>query len=227
MMDILMPKPSCKRQLVTACVFSALLGLAGCAGAHVTQIKEAMALQSPVRVIVQTSFAQGKTEPTPDMLEAARALQSDVLKALTKAHIPVGVVATPVPPAAMPSSGVVLDMHIVSVDPGDLAERLALGFGLGRSKLLVKVRLIDGRHSPFATLLTFDVASDSGRGPGLILPAGVAVGTANAVGFAIGGGTGLLLNVQNGPGQDAAHTAAAITIRLSAYFAHTGWMIKA
>ena len=60
-------------------------------------------------------------------------------------------------------------------------------------------------------------------GPGLILPAGAAAGTADSLGFAMGGGTGLLLNIRNGPGQDAVHTAPAITTRLGACLARAGW----
>lgn len=111
-------------------------------------------------------------------------------------------------------------------DKGDLLKSLLLGFEFSRSKTLAKVTLIDTRRQPATKLLEFDFACDSGRAPGLLLPAGVASEKASVLNFDTGRGNGLLLNPGHGPEEDALHASTAISKTLLDYYRNTGWLAK-
>jgi hypothetical protein len=92
--------------------------------------------------------------------------------------------------------------------------------------MLAKVTLIDTRRQPATKLLEFDIACDSGRTPGLLLPAVVAIEKASVLNLDIGRGNGLLLNLRHGPEEDALQASTAISKTLLDYYRHTGWLAK-
>jgi hypothetical protein len=73
------------------------------------------------------------------------------------------------PGAAPPASGWLVRGDIVSVDPGNRAERAVVGFGAGQATAEVQVevdRLEPGRQVP---VMRFGTQSDSGKAPGAVV----------------------------------------------------------
>lgn len=132
-------RPAAQHCFAKTGILITFIGLSGCASAHVTRVQEFTAIGPPNRILVETSLPKTGSEPGPDIVDAASFLQNNVLKDLIKVSIPAADAAKLSNATGMGSSDVILDMRIVLVDSGDLAERLAFGFGLRQSTLLVKV----------------------------------------------------------------------------------------
>lgn len=195
----------------------ALLG--GCASARVTDLAEAGGGgTAPAAILVETtSAAPVAARDAGVSSRAAAALERDLITRLSKS----GLAAAALGPGPTPRGDAVLHVAISQADPGDRAERLLVGFGLGRSVLQVRTTL--DSPSGATSTLAFDTASDSGRKPGLILPGGVAAITGNAAHLAIGGAVDVALTARGGLDRDADRTAKAIVTRLKAYYASMGW----
>lgn len=207
----------------SAALFPLLLSLSGCASARVTEIHETAAFHACRRILVEIRTSSTTSEPDQATRDAARVVKLTLLNDLKSYSI--DAVALPAPVGAVPlvPASVILKVDIAA-ETGNLWKRLLIGFGFGRSRMLAKVTLVDARRQPATELLEFDVESDSGRAPGLLLPAGVAIEKASVLNFTVGGGTGILFNMRHGPSQDAADASAAIATTLRKYYRHFGWL---
>ncbi|HTH99468.1 MAG TPA: DUF4410 domain-containing protein [Acidisoma sp.] len=198
-----------------------LLCLAGCAGAHVSDIASTRAVGPPPREIlvdVETGPARNAAE-AEDEQAAARQLRSDLMRCLVKA----GLAAQPAAPGLSVPGAVRLHVALTRVDPGSRAKRLVIGFGAGRARLEARAELLPAGSAAAMPLTAFDTSSDTGMKPGLILPGGIALATGNAIHMAVGGGINLALNLQGGLAQTSAHTATAILDELRIYYRGAGW----
>ena len=102
---------------------------------------------------------------TPTSEQVVTTLATSLTEALNQQNLgfPVERIAAGTP---LPSSGWVITGRIVSVDPGNRAERAVVGFGAGAATAEVQVtveRLGVGTRTP---LLTFGTQADSGKMPG-------------------------------------------------------------
>jgi hypothetical protein len=73
------------------------------------------------------------------------------------------------PGTPLPASGWIVRGRIVSVDPGNRAERAVVGFGTGQATASVEVevdRLEPGKQTP---VIRFGTQSDSGKAPGAVV----------------------------------------------------------
>jgi hypothetical protein len=136
---------------------------------------------------------------------------------LTKRLIPAQPVAQRPPGDRAPAW--LIRGEFVRVNQGSRLLRGAVGFGLGATKLVCKVRVYDlepGNPEPF---LTFDTTGGSNAEPGAITslttdPLTLAI-------EAVSGGAG---NVAHGVTEDTKRTAREITAELSDYLYHHGWI---
>ncbi|MCQ8277550.1 DUF4410 domain-containing protein [Acetobacteraceae bacterium KSS8] len=196
--------------------------LAGCAAAHVDDLERNVTSLPPrtlAVVVASSTMAQAVADPA--ISRAIPDLQAALLANLSKAGVS-AILATP----GVPVQGPELYINVIAADPGNMVARTVIGFGAGRSRLNVAIALVDHRQAAGPDL-AFNVDADSGRKPGLILPAGIAIGTANALHLAIGGAADLALNLRDVSSQDVRHTANAIAKHVVAYYREVGWLAPA
>ncbi|MBF0851788.1 DUF4410 domain-containing protein [Gluconobacter sp. R75690] len=199
-----------------------LLVLGGCAGATVSHrqpgaVVPFAALSPPDVVFVAV------TGPDATISQADATLASSLIPALRKAGIPAALQMPGISDPAYP----ILRVTLASVDPGNAMERTMIGFGAGRSTLAAHIRLDDPRRVDRAPATAFDINADSGRKPGLIVPAAVTLGTAVPIHMAIGGGLNLLLGRRQGTDADLHNATGAITREVLACYRAMGWSVPA
>ena len=194
-----------------------LTALAGC-GAHVSNLSSAAAGgPTPSEILVSVQ---------PDEQAAAAALdavagkiQAAVVNRLTAAHV----TAEPYVPGTSHPGAALLQISVVKADPGNIAERFIIGFGLGKATLAVRANLIPADQPAGPPVLAFDTSADSGMKPGLVLPGAVALGTGRVIGLAIGGGVDVVTNIRGGLDKPEKSTASAIVTQLKKYYTTAGW----
>jgi hypothetical protein len=198
-----------------------VLMLAGCAGAKVTDVASAMpSLAPPSEVFVAAGAAPTRQHSRAAIADKVAAnLQSELVKRLTKN----GIRAEPYRPGTIYPGAAVLEVTVLDADPGNMAERFMIGFGLGKAKLLVKADLVNGETAGSSSEVAFNTSSDSGIKPGLILPGGIALATGNAIHLAVGGAIDVATNINGGLSRPTARTATAIIGQLKTYYASVGW----
>ncbi|MBO1358306.1 DUF4410 domain-containing protein [Acetobacter sacchari] len=211
-----------RKKFVETASLLALLTLGGCAGTTVSHrepgaVAPFAALHSPDVVFVEV------TGPDASASRADATLASSLIPALRQAGVPA---ALQMPGAPDPGSPI-LRVTLARVDAGNALERTMIGFGAGRSSLSARIRLDDPRRVDRAPATAFDVNADSGRRPGLILPAAVTLGTAVPIHMAIGGGLDLLLGRRRGTDADLRNAARAITRETLACYKAMGWSVEA
>jgi hypothetical protein len=115
----------------------------------------------------------------------------------------------------------VIQGEFVRVEQGSRLLRGAIGFGLGATKLVCRVRvynLADNNPGPF---LSFTTTGGSNAEPGAITS--FATDPLTIVIQAAAGGAG---NIAHGITEDTERTAREITATLSDYMYHRGWISK-
>jgi hypothetical protein len=111
--------------------------------------------------------------------------------------------------------------EFVRVNQGSRLLRGAVGFGLGATKLVCKVRVYDlepGNPQPF---LTFDTTGGSNAEPGAITS--ITTDPLTLAIEAVSGGAG---NIAHGLTEDTKRTSREITAELSDYLYHHGWITE-
>jgi hypothetical protein len=198
-----------------------LIALAGCSGARVTGLTSVNAgAAAPTEILVAVTAAHTSQDPTDAPAQAtAGQLAIKLIERLTKA----GMTAEPYVPGTIHPGAALLHVSVLEADPGNLAERFTVGFGLGKAKLQVRADFVNADAGQGATVMGFNAASDSGIKPGLILPGGVALATGNAIHLAIGGGLAIATNIHGGLDRPTASTATAIVTQLRSYYQSVGW----
>lgn len=202
--------------------FAALLtGLAGCAGATVSNVAAVQPTgPSPSEILVAVDAApMTDATQTHAAQQVASKLQSALVERLTGARV----TAEPFEPGSQHRGAALLHVSVVQADPGSLVERFVVGFGLGHAELQAKTELESADGSGGTSLTAFNTSGDSGMKPGLILPGAVALATRNPIHLAIGGGIDIAMNLRGGLARPTSSTASAIVAQLKKYYASAGW----
>jgi Domain of unknown function (DUF4410) len=117
-----------------------------------------------------------------------------------------------------------LQGQFLSVDEGDRTQRVWIGFGLGGSKLQIKMQVLQGG----LIVAEGEVQTTSNLKPGMVASLGVGAAT-GAIGMAaaIGGGTAvaseaLLVSVE----KDAKQAAKAVSERIIQGYKDRGWLSR-
>ncbi|MBR0681705.1 DUF4410 domain-containing protein [Roseomonas eburnea] len=201
-----------------------LLLLTGCGGARLTETATAahQAGPPPARLLVVTEAAQAATEGADPLLAGRTATQltAAIVQGLQERGIPAetATVDRAGPDAAR------LSLRLLRVEEGSRLQRIALGFGLGQSRLEVQARLLPpGGQAASQDLLFLHGSSHSGYRPGLVMPLGVGLGTRSVLAVAGAAGTAAAEFRGRGPSRDLRDLAEAVVERTVTYFRQVGW----
>ena len=116
--------------------------------------------------------------------------------------------------------------HIISIDQGNRAERVAIGLGVGRSDVKTMIQVYDLQPSGRRLVEEFTTDAKSGYKPGMAETEGASIIAGHwAAGLAVGAG----LNVASekygaNVDADAERTAADIAKQLNGFFLGKGWV---
>ena len=180
----------------------ALFLLAGCAQTTVNQAQyyEGSRLARPARILVYDFAANASDLPagynmavaapnadqSPDDLSLGRKLGAEVAKDLVSELQGMGLPAVQAggqPPPQLNDIAIV--GYFVSVDPGSIAKRFAIGFGSGAPELQTAVEVYVMSTTGLRRLGSAEVGSTGSKGPGEALPLAVAVASGNPIGLIV------------------------------------------
>jgi hypothetical protein len=196
--------------------------LAGCATADVASIASInTSTPRPAEILVDVRPALNAGNPNAELAaDVSAKLQSALTKRLTQA----GITAEAYAPGMGRAGAATLHVAITGAVPGNTAERILIGFGVGQAKLQASAELETVKVPPGQSMTNFVVSSNSGYQPGMIMPAGVAAATGNVIHFAIGGGIKLATSSHGGMSAVVDETTRAITGQLEKYYQQVGWI---
>ncbi len=124
--------------------------------------------------------------PTADELAEGRRLGSEIAAALAeeiqKLGLPAEHAADDAPPRI---DDLVIRGYFVSIDEGSATKRMVIGFGSGAAHLTTYVEGFQMTSRGLRKLGSGSVDSGGGKTPGAIVPAAVAVATANPIGLLV------------------------------------------
>jgi len=221
----------------------ALLLLAGCAKTTVSdrQSYEGPRLARPDRIIVYDFAASASDLPagytvavdappasqTADDVSLGRKLGAEVAKEVVSQLQAAGLPAVQAAGQAPPRVGdVTIVGYFVSVDPGSVTKRVALGFGSGAASLQTVVEGYLMTNQGLRRLGSEEVGSTGPKGPGEALPLAVAVASGNPIGLIVssavkvGGEVSGMSTVEG----SAKRTAKEIADQLKAAAQRQGWI---
>ncbi|GGJ35429.1 DUF4410 domain-containing protein [Neoroseomonas lacus] len=194
--------------------------LAGCGGARLSdEATAASAGPPPARLLVVTDGGQAIAEGADPALASrtASSLTETIVQGLRQHGIPaeIATVDGAAPDVAR------LSLALRRVEEGSRFERIALGFGLGQSRIEVTARLHAGAAP--RDLLAFQGSAHSGYRPGLVMPLGVGLGAQSAMALVGAAGVGVAEIRGRGPGRDVRDLADAVVARTATYYREAGW----
>ena len=159
--------------------------------------------------------------------EATAATQAALAKTLSTKLQSYGLPVERLPTgAAAPPGALVVDGRILSVNEGNRARRVVVGFGAGRSSMTAEARLYYVQRAEPQFVQSFSGSSDSGRMPGLAGTAGLGaaagrVGTSAALSGGMHAGTEMRGTEDE---RNADHLANALARQIGAFAVAQGWI---
>jgi uncharacterized protein DUF4410 len=221
----------------------ALLLVGGCAQTTVTQQQsyEGSRLARPARILVYDFAASAADLPagydmavaappatqTSDDVSLGRKLGAEVAKELVSELQRMGLPAVQAggqPPPQV--NDITIVGYFVSVDPGSVAKRFAIGFGSGAAELQTVVEVYQMTSQGPRRLGSGEIASEGPKAPGEALPLAMAVATGNPIGLIvssaakIGGQVSGMSTVEG----SAKRTAKEIAEKLKVGAQQQGWI---
>jgi hypothetical protein len=224
-------------------VVLALVLMSGCAKTTVTERQpyEGPRLARPARILVydfaasaadlppgySIAVAAPSADQSPDDLTLGRKLGAEIatnlVSELQSAGLP-AVGAGGQPPLQVNDIAIV--GYFVSINSGNLAKRLALGFGSGAADLKTVVEAYAMTDKGLRRLGSGELNSEGPKGPGEALPLAVAVASGNPIGLIVssavkvGGEVSGMSTIEG----SAKRTAKEIAERLEAAAQRQGWI---
>jgi hypothetical protein len=172
--------------------------------------------------------AAGAPAQTLDQIATGRQLGSEIAKRLVDElrgrDISADRASTSTVPAA---DDVVIKGYLYSVEEGSGTKRVVIGFGSGSAELKTAVEAYQmNAEGALRKLGSGTIDSGGGKTPGMVLPAAVAVATANPIGLIVVGGAkayGELSGKSQIEGK-AKQTADAIAEQIEKRYKEEGWL---
>ena len=179
--------------------------VAGCASTEVTERQryEGARLARPDRIIVHDfaatpadvhaesalpSESAGAATQTAEDIEVGRKLGAEVAKRLVADLQGMGLPAVQAAGQRPPRAGdIVIKGSFVSVEEGSAGKRVLVGFGSGAADLRTVVEGYLMTAEGLRKLAGGEVASESGKTPGMAAPLAVAAATSNPIGLIVVG----------------------------------------
>lgn len=228
-------------------MWGALFILAACAPTHVDQTREytgKASLPRPDRVLVydfavsekdvklntgigarlgnMVTGAKENEEQVKVGKAVAKALSESLVKELNHLGLPV---ERATPGARPTNSTVAIHGQFLTIDEGNRARRMVIGFGIGGTEVRTKVQVFQGPEPTPVLLEEFETKAESSKKPGMGPMAGVGVAaTGAASSAAVAGGVGTATEFNQTVEGDASRTAKEVAKPISRLFAGQGWI---
>ena len=226
----------------------AVVVVAGCASTNVTQQTPMVnqGLPRPNRIWVYNFVANPadmpanssisgevgspSTPPTPQELEEGRQLGAFIAQELVADINAMGLSAAQAGPGSSPQVGDgVLRGYLVSVQgggTGSMVQRFVIGFGAGTSEMDTVVEGYAVTPQGWRKLGSGTLTSSGNKAPGMVVPAAVAIATANPIGLIVVGGAKIYgeTSGRNSLQGRAKATADEIAAQLKIRFQDRGWI---
>jgi Domain of unknown function (DUF4410) len=167
------------------------------------------------------------TPPTPEEIEEGRQLGALIAQNLVADIQDMGLTAVQAGPGSVPQVGDgVIRGYLVSAEGGSTVKRFVIGFGAGTSELDTVVEGYAVTPQGWRKLGSGTLTSSGNKTPGMIVPAAVAIATANPIGLIIVGGAKIYGEASGRSGLKgrAKATADAIAEQLKLRFQDRGWI---
>ncbi len=231
-------------------VIAGILGVAvlvGCASSEITQ-RQSYAAQEriprPGRIIVYDiratasdvpataaitgSYSQRQSPQTAEEIRIGRQLGDRVAANLVRNILDMGMPAQRAGHGPPPQLGdVLITGQFISIDAGDRAKRIFIGFGKGGGEIRTHVEVYLVARDGHRLLGSRQVASKGGKKPGLLLPGIIAVATKNPAGLLVRGVISLKDEKKGGSETlegAAKRTASEVAKELKTIFRRQGWI---
>ena len=229
---------------IVICLF-ALLVVAGCASTNVTQQTPmsspglarpnqiwvynfiANPADMPADSSIRGSVGAPSTPPTPQELEEGRQLGALIAQELVVDINGMGLSAVQAGPGSSPQVGDgVIRGYLVSVQGGSAVQRFVIGFGAGTSEMDTVVEGYAVTPQGWRKLGSGTLTSSGNKTPGMVVPAAVAIATANPIGLIVVGGAKIYGETSGRSGLEgrAKSTADEIAAQLRIRFQDRGWV---
>jgi hypothetical protein len=222
-----------------------LVAVAGCASTKVTQETPmgSPGLARPNRIWVYNFVANSadmpanssiggqvgapSTPPTPAQIEEGRQLGALIAADLVTDINALGLTAVQAGPGSSPQVGDgVIRGYLVSTQSGSAVQRFVIGFGAGTSEMDTVVEGYAVTAQGWRKLGSGTLSSSGSKTPGMVVPAAVAIATANPIGLIVVGGAKIYSEASGRSGLEgrAKATADAISEQLKLRFQDRGWI---
>jgi Domain of unknown function (DUF4410) len=167
------------------------------------------------------------TPPTPEQLEEGRQLGALIAQQLVVDINAMGLSAVQAGSGSTPQVGDgVIRGYLVSVQGGSAVQRFVIGFGAGTSEMDTVVEGYAVTPQGWRKLGSGTLTSSGNKTPGMVVPAAVAIATANPIGLIVVGGAKLYGETSGRSGLEgrAKSTADEIAVQLKIRFQDRGWI---
>jgi hypothetical protein len=167
------------------------------------------------------------TPMTADQIEEGRQLGALIAADLVVDINAMGLSAVQAGAGSSPQVGDgVIRGYLVSVQGGSTFKRLVIGFGAGTSEMDTVVEGYTVTPQGWRKLGSGTLTSSGGKTPGLVVPAAVAIATANPIGLIVVGGAKIYSEASGRSGLEgrAKATADEISEQLKIRFQDRGWI---
>jgi hypothetical protein len=225
--------------------FFALVVVAGCASTNVTQQTpmSSPGLARPNQIWVYNFVANPadmpanssisgvvgapSTPPTAAQIEEGRQLGALIATNLVADIQAMELSAAQAGPGSSPQVGDgVIRGYLVSVQSGSTVQRFVIGFGAGTSEMDTVVEGYAVTLQGWRKLGSGTLTSSGNKTPGMVVPAAMAIATANPIGLIVVGGAKLYGETSGRSGLEgrAKATADEIAAQLRIRFQDRGWI---
>jgi hypothetical protein len=222
--------------------------VAGCASTNVTQqtpmVNQGMARPNRIWVYnfvanpadmpadssIGGSVGAPSTPPTQEQLQEGRQLGALIAQELVADINAMGLSAVQAGPGSSPQVGDgVIRGYLVSVQgggTGSAVKRFVIGFGAGTSEMDTVVEGYAVTPQGWRKLGSGTLSSSGNKTPGMVVPAAVAIATANPIGLIVVGGAKIYGEASGRSGLEgrAKSTADEIAVQLKIRFQDRGWI---
>jgi len=181
----------------------------------------------PANSSISGEVGSPSTPPTAEQLEEGRQLGALIAQELVADINAMGLSAVQAGPGSSPQVGDgVIRGYLVSVQSGSAVQRFVIGFGAGTSEMDTVVEGYAVTPQGWRKLGSGTLTSSGNKTPGMVVPATVAIATANPIGLIVVGGAKIYGETSGRSGLEgrAKATADAIAEQLKIRFQDRGWI---
>jgi len=181
----------------------------------------------PPNASIGGEVSEPSTPPTAEEIEEGRQLGALIAQDLVADIQQMGLTAVQAGPGSVPQVGDgVIRGYLVSVQEGSAVKRFVIGFGAGTSEMDTVVEGFAVTPLGWRKMGSGTLTSSGSKTPGMIVPAAVAIATANPIGLIVVGGAKIYgeASGRNTLEGRAKATADAIAEQLKIRFQDRGWI---